>query len=113
VNGDRNAKVVITGMGAITPLGNDVETFWSNLCAGQSGVTPITRFDATAYATRIAAEVKDFDPTLWMERKEAKRNDRDYCHVAAWEYKGDGVKPERHVEPLTYEFVHLAERSYK
>jgi 3-oxoacyl-[acyl-carrier-protein] synthase II len=73
---DRNPKVVITGMGAITPLGNDVETFWSNLCAGKSGVTPITRFDATAYATRIAAEVKDFDPTLWMERKEAKRNDR-------------------------------------
>jgi len=44
---------------------------------------------------------------------EAKRDDRDYCHVAAWEYKGDGVKPERNVEPLTYEFVHLAERSYK
>jgi 3-oxoacyl-[acyl-carrier-protein] synthase II len=74
VNGD--PKVVITGMGAITPLGNDVETFWSNLVAGNSGVTPITRFDATNYATRIAAEVKDFDPTLWMERKEAKRNDR-------------------------------------
>ena len=63
-------------MGAITPLGNDVETFWSNLCAGKSGVTKITRFDATAYSTRIAAEVKDFDPTRWMERKEAKRNDR-------------------------------------
>ena len=76
MNGDRDPKVVITGMGAITPLGNDVETFWSNLCAGKSGVTQITRFDATAYATRIAAEVKDFDPTLWMERKEAKRNDR-------------------------------------
>jgi succinate dehydrogenase / fumarate reductase flavoprotein subunit len=44
---------------------------------------------------------------------EAKRDDQQYCHVAAWEYKGDGVKPERHAEPLTYEFVHLAERSYK
>jgi succinate dehydrogenase / fumarate reductase flavoprotein subunit len=44
---------------------------------------------------------------------EAKRNDEKFCNVAAWEYKGDGVKPERHVEPLTYEFVHLAERSYK
>ena len=74
MNGD--PRVVITGMGAITPLGNDVETFWSNLVAGKSGVTQITRFDATNYATRIAAEVKDFDPTLWMERKEAKRNDR-------------------------------------
>ncbi len=76
MNGDKDIKVVITGMGAITPLGNDVETFWSNLCAGTSGMTKITRFDATAYTTRIAAEVKDFDPTLWMERKEAKRNDR-------------------------------------
>jgi 3-oxoacyl-[acyl-carrier-protein] synthase II len=73
---NEDPRVVITGMGAITPLGNDVETFWSNLCAGTSGVTKITRFDATAYSTRIAAEVKDFDPTRWMERKEAKRNDR-------------------------------------
>ena len=73
---NEDPRVVITGMGAITPLGNDVETFWSNLCAGTSGVTKITRFDATAYSTRIAAEVKDFDPTSWMERKEAKRNDR-------------------------------------
>jgi 3-oxoacyl-[acyl-carrier-protein] synthase II len=73
---NEDPRVVITGMGAITPLGNDVETFWSNLCAGKSGVTKITRFDATAYSTRIAAEVKDFDPTRWMERKEAKRNDR-------------------------------------
>jgi 3-oxoacyl-[acyl-carrier-protein] synthase II len=73
---NKDPRVVITGMGAITPLGNDVETFWSNLCAGKSGVTKITRFDATAYSTRIAAEVKDFDPTRWMERKEAKRNDR-------------------------------------
>ncbi|MEP7028523.1 MAG: beta-ketoacyl-ACP synthase II [Candidatus Eisenbacteria bacterium] len=76
MNRDKDIKVVITGIGAITPLGNDVETMWSNLVAGTSGVTPITRFDATAYATRIAAEVKDFDPTLYMERKEAKRNDR-------------------------------------
>lgn len=73
---NEDPRVVITGMGAITPLGDDVETFWSNLCAGKSGVTKITRFDATAYSTRIAAEVKDFDPTRWMERKEAKRNDR-------------------------------------
>ncbi len=76
MNGDKNPKVVITGIGAITPLGNDVETFWSNLIAGRSGVGPITRFDAAAFATRIAAEVRDFDPTTFMERKEAKRNDR-------------------------------------
>ncbi len=69
MNGDKNPKVVITGIGAITPLGNDVETFWSNLIAGRSGVGPITRFDAAAFATRIAAEVRDFDPTTFMERK--------------------------------------------
>lgn len=77
VNGERNdIKAVITGIGVISPLGNDLETFWSNLVAGTSGVGPITHFDPTGYATRIAAQVKDFDPTLWMDRKDAKRNDR-------------------------------------
>jgi len=77
VNGDRKERYVITGIGVMTPLGNDVETMWSALVAGKSGIGPITRFDAsTGYATRIAGEVKDFDPTAWMERKEAKRNDR-------------------------------------
>lgn len=76
MNGKKDVKVVITGMGVMSPLGHDVETFWSNLVAGTSGVGPITRFDASGFATRIAAEVKDFDPTLYMDRKEAKRNDR-------------------------------------
>ena len=77
MNGDRNEiKAVITGIGVISPLGNDLETFWSNLVAGTSGVGAITHFDPTGYATRIAAQVKDFDPTVWMDRKDAKRNDR-------------------------------------
>jgi 3-oxoacyl-[acyl-carrier-protein] synthase II len=76
VNGAKDAKVVITGIGVVTPLGHDVETFWSNLVAGRSGAGPITHFDPAAYATRIAAEVKDFDPTAYMDRKDAKRNDR-------------------------------------
>jgi 3-oxoacyl-[acyl-carrier-protein] synthase II len=77
VNGDRNEiKAVITGIGVVSPLGNDLETFWSNLVAGRSGVDTITHFDPTGYATRIAAQVKDFDPTRWMDRKDAKRNDR-------------------------------------
>ena len=77
MNGDRKGKIVITGIGVVSPLGNDLESMWSALVAGQSGVGPITRFDASSgYATRIAAEVKDFDPTAWMERKDAKRNDR-------------------------------------
>jgi len=76
VNGDRDVKVVITGIGVVSPLGNDLETFWSNLVAGKSGVDAITHFDPTGYATRIAAQVRDFDPTTWMDRKDAKRNDR-------------------------------------
>jgi 3-oxoacyl-[acyl-carrier-protein] synthase II len=76
VNGAKNGKVVITGIGAITPLGHDIETNWSALVAGKSGVGCITRFDATNFATRIAAEVKDFDPTKVMDRKDAKRADR-------------------------------------
>ena len=70
------ARVVVTGMGAITPLGNDVETFWQNVVAGRSGVGPITLFDASALKTRIAAEVKGFDPEAWFGRKEARRLDR-------------------------------------
>ena len=69
-------RVVITGIGAITPLGNDVETFWRNVVAGRSGVGPITLFDASAMKTRIAAEVKGFDPEAWFGRKEARRMDR-------------------------------------
>lgn len=68
-------RVVVTGLGAITPIGNDVSTFWSNLIAGKSGVGPITRFDAADYTTKIAAEVKDFDPLQFIDKKEIKRTD--------------------------------------
>lgn len=69
-------RVVITGLGAITPLGNDLESYWRNLLAGKSGVGPITLFDASQHATRIAAEVKGFDPHQYVDRKDAKRMDR-------------------------------------
>lgn len=69
-------RVVVTGLGAITPLGNDLASYWQGLLNGRSGVGPITLFDAAKHATRIAAEVKDFDPLDYMERKEAKRMDR-------------------------------------
>lgn len=69
-------RVVVTGMGVISPLGLDVPTLWENLCQGRSGVGPITLFDASGYETRIAAEVKGFDPLNYMDRKEARRNDR-------------------------------------
>jgi len=69
-------RVVITGLGAITPLGNDLESYWQGLLAGRSGIRPITHFDASQHATRIAAEVKGFDPHEYMDRKDAKRMDR-------------------------------------
>src|SRR3954469_19730990 len=74
VNGQR--KVVITGIGAVTPLGNDIETTWQNLLAGESGAAEITQFDSTDYYVHFACEVKDFDPANWIERKQARRMDR-------------------------------------
>jgi 3-oxoacyl-[acyl-carrier-protein] synthase II len=69
-------RVVITGLGLVTPVGNDVAQTWDALVAGRSGVGPITHFDAAAYSTRIAAEVKDFDPAALFGRKDARRMDR-------------------------------------
>jgi 3-oxoacyl-[acyl-carrier-protein] synthase II len=73
---DLSRRAVVTAMGAVTPIGNDAETYWSNLLAGVSGVGPITSFDTTGYDVRIAAEVKDFDPTVTMDRKMARRMSR-------------------------------------
>lgn len=74
-------RVVITGMGAITPIGNDVTAFWDNLKNGVCGIGPITHFDASDYKAKLAAEVKDFDPTAYIDKRESKRMDR-YCHFA-------------------------------
>jgi 3-oxoacyl-[acyl-carrier-protein] synthase II len=74
VNGQR--RVVITGIGAVTPLGNDADTSWQRLLAGESGAGPITQFDSTDYHIHFACEVKDFDPANWIERKQARRMDR-------------------------------------
>lgn len=69
-------RVVITGMGVISPLGNTVEQFWSRLAAGESGITPITTFDTAHFKTRIAGSVQEFDPDARFGRKEARRMDR-------------------------------------
>lgn len=74
-------KVVVTGMGVVTPVGNDVDTFWNNLIAGKNGIGPITRFDPTDYAVKIGAEVKDFDPSDYMEKGEIRRSDHN-VHMA-------------------------------
>ncbi|MDI6738824.1 MAG: beta-ketoacyl-ACP synthase II [Candidatus Edwardsbacteria bacterium] len=78
-------RVVITGLGVISPVGNTVADFWNNLLAGKSGVGAITKFDVSKYSTRIAAEVKDFDPAAHMDRKEMRRMDRytQYAMAAA------------------------------
>ena len=68
-------RVVVTGLGAVTPVGNTAEEFWAAITEGRSGIGPITRFDASGYPTRIAGEVKDFDPLKWVDKKEARRLD--------------------------------------
>jgi 3-oxoacyl-[acyl-carrier-protein] synthase II len=73
-NGRR--RVVITGLGVVTPLGNDVESTWSNLVAGKSGAAPIEQWDASAYPVTFACELKDFQPSEWLEHKQARRMDR-------------------------------------
>jgi len=73
---DAARRAVVTGLGAVTPIGNDVATFWSNLVAGVSGVGPITQFDATGEEVRIAAEVKSFEPRDWIDFKQARRMSR-------------------------------------
>jgi 3-oxoacyl-[acyl-carrier-protein] synthase II len=78
---DLSRRAVVTGLGAVTPIGNDHPTFWRNLVAGVSGAGPITSFDPTGYDVRIAAEVKDFDPTVAMDRKMARRMSR-FIHLA-------------------------------
>lgn len=69
-------RVVITGMGIISPLGIGIDEYWQSLSTGRSGVGPITQFDASGYKVRIAAEVKDFEPTDYVDRKSARRMDR-------------------------------------
>jgi 3-oxoacyl-[acyl-carrier-protein] synthase II len=78
-------RVVVTGMGAVTPVGNDVATMWRSLIEGRSGAAPITHFDASTFQVRFACEVKGFDPLQYMDRKEAKRADQftQYAVAAA------------------------------
>src|SRR5882762_1895047 len=69
-------RVVVTGIGALTPIGNTAPEFWSNLLKGVSGAGKITRFNADNYKTRFACEVKNFDPFSFIEKKEVRRLDR-------------------------------------
>ena len=78
---DLARRAVVTGLGAVMPIGNDFETYWRNLQDGVTGTRPITAFDASEFEVRIAAEVLDFDPTTVMDRKMARRMSR-FIHLA-------------------------------
>src|SRR6476661_2104608 len=73
---DPPRRAVVTGWGAVTPIGNDAETYWANLLAGVPGGGPITTFDTSGHDVKIAAEVKGFDPSLTMDRKMVRRMSR-------------------------------------
>lgn len=77
----KNRRVVITGMGAITPIGNSVEEFWNGIKEGKTGFGPITYFDTADYRCKLAAEVKDFDPAQYMDKKSARRMEQ-FCQFA-------------------------------
>ena len=97
----RARRVVVTGLGCLTPVGNDVATTWAALRSGVSGAGPITKFDAEKFSTRFACEVKDFDVTQYMERKEAKRSDlyTQYAVAAAVQAMRDAGLAEGGFDP--------------
>ena len=78
-----SGRVVVTGLGAVTPLGLSVEDTWQGIVAGRSGIDRITQIDPSPYTTQIAGEVKDFDAAQWMDRKEARRVDRVIAFAVA------------------------------
>ncbi|MCX2678855.1 beta-ketoacyl-ACP synthase II [Galbibacter sp. EGI 63066] len=91
-------RVVVTGLGALTPIGNTVEEYWNGLVNGVSGAAPVTHFDASKFKTQFACEVKNFDPTNFIDRKEARRMDRfaQYAMVTADEaLKDSGLDVEK------------------
>lgn len=77
----KNRRVVVTGMGAVTPIGNNVEEFWNNIKQGKIGIGPITYFDTADYRCKLAAEVKNFDPCEYMDKKSARRMEQ-FCQFA-------------------------------
>lgn len=100
-NESKTPRVVVTGIGVISPIGNDKQTFWESLVAGKCGIGTVTRFDTTDYACKVAGEVKDFSIDGYMDPKEAKRNDRyaRYAVVAAKKAMEDAGLKVGDVEP--------------
>ena len=95
-----NRRVVITGLGAVTPLGNNVKDTWEAMKAGKNGISPITLFDTSAYKAKLAAEVKGFDPKDYLEINETLRTDRyTQFAIAAAQQAVDDSGIESNVEP--------------
>ncbi|HZI69325.1 MAG TPA: beta-ketoacyl synthase N-terminal-like domain-containing protein, partial [Hanamia sp.] len=94
-------RVVVTGLGAITPLGKNVPEYWEGLTSGVSGADYIQQFDCTKFKTRFACEVKDFEPTDYLERKEARKLDRftQFALVASDEAVKDAGITKDNVNP--------------
>jgi 3-oxoacyl-[acyl-carrier-protein] synthase II len=96
-----NRRVVVTGLGIVSPVGNDVATAWGNIVAGRSGIGPITHFDASTFPTRIAGEVRDFDPAQYVAAKDVKKMDPfiHYGIAASVQALADaGLHPHEHDE---------------
>jgi len=93
-------RVVVTGLGTVNPLGNSVKDFWQGIQEGRSGIGPITRFDTSDYVTKIAGEVKDFDPRNWMDRRDARKMDKfsQYAVAAALDAMKDAALSEDDVD---------------
>ncbi len=96
---DGERRVVVTGMGALTPIGNDVSAFWDGLVNGRSGITRITLFDPEKVASKVAGEVKGFDADAVMPKKEVRRNDR-YVHYA-WAAVAEAMRDAGFENPIT------------
>ena len=94
-------RVVVTGMGVISPVGNDLESFWNNLTEGKNGVGMITRFDTTEQKVKVAAEVKDFEPTKYIEKSQVRKTDlfAQYALAAAVQAMEDaGLKSGENID---------------
>src|SRR5688572_23646515 len=95
-------RVVITGIGAVTPIGLSVDEFWSATLAGKSGIAPIEHFDVSKYSVRFAGYCKGFEATRWLEHKAAKNSDR-FTHLAVaaadMALEDAGVRPKEEKEP--------------
>ena len=81
---DYNRRVAVTGLGVISPIGNDKSTVWANLVNGVSGLGPITRFDPAPYEAKLAGEVRDFVASDWMDAKAARRSESSMFALRCW-----------------------------